>query len=65
MLVVVIDVASQDSLEMVAADDEQVVEALATDGADPSLGERVGHRSSHRRSDDLGPMDRQTLSRCG
>jgi hypothetical protein len=55
VLVVVTDVDGQDTLEMVAADDEQVVEALAPNGAYPSLGERVGHRGSYRRADDLGP----------
>lgn len=54
-VVVVTDVELQHSLEMVAADDEQVVGALAPNGADPSFRIRVGHWRSYRRADDLGP----------
>jgi hypothetical protein len=34
-------VGAEDMFEVAAADDEQVVEALAADGADPPFGDRV------------------------
>src|SRR5438874_470979 len=51
-LVVVPDKDRQHSLEMATVDDEQTVETLAANGADPSLGERVGHRRPRGRADD-------------
>jgi hypothetical protein len=41
MGVVVIDVDAQDALELPAAADQEPVEAVAADGADPAFGERV------------------------
>ena len=42
--VVVTDVDGQDVFEVAAAGDEEVVEALSPDGADPTLGVRVRDR---------------------
>ena len=47
VLVVVTDVDGQDTVEMVVTDDKQVVEALAPNGAYPSLGECARHRGSY------------------
>jgi hypothetical protein len=41
MGVVVIDVDAEDTLELRAAADQEPVEAVAADGADPAFGERV------------------------
>jgi hypothetical protein len=41
MGVVVVDVNAQDALELPAAADQEPVEAVAADGADPAFGERV------------------------
>ena len=40
--VVVLGVRVQDTLQMAPAEDQYVVEALSSDGADPTLRERVG-----------------------
>jgi hypothetical protein len=57
MRVVVRDVYREDSLELAAMHDEEPVEALVAEGADPSFGERVRVRCAHRcldRPDALG-----------
>jgi hypothetical protein len=41
MRVVVLDVDAPDVFELLAACDQEPVEAVAADGADPALGERV------------------------
>jgi hypothetical protein len=41
MRVVVLDVGREDSFEVAAVEDQEPVEALATDAADPAFGERV------------------------
>jgi hypothetical protein len=41
MGVVVVDVDAQDALELPSAGDQEPVEAVAADGADPAFGERV------------------------
>src|SRR5881396_3258435 len=51
--VVVVDVDAQDALELSAAADQEPVEALASDGADPSFGERVRRRCTKRGANDL------------
>jgi hypothetical protein len=51
--VVVLDADAQDTLELAAARDQEPVEALAADGADPALGERVRVRRPKRGADDL------------
>ena len=43
-LVVVADVEAEHRFEVTSRVDEQVVETVFTDGADPALGERVGLR---------------------
>src|SRR6266511_4102532 len=50
--VVVLDVASQDRLEVAAAEDEEPVETLGADGADEPLGVGVGSGCAHGRGDD-------------
>ena len=51
--VVVIDVAGDESLELVLVPDDGAVEELAADRSDPSLGERVCHRCADRGAEDL------------
>ena len=53
MGVVVVDVDVQDALELPAAADQQPVETVAADGADPAFGERVCLRCAKRGADDL------------
>src|SRR5438093_5526643 len=53
MRVVVIGVDAQDALERPAADDQEPVEAVAADRADPAFGERVRLRRPKRGADDL------------
>jgi hypothetical protein len=53
MGVVVIDVDAQDALELPAAGDQEPVEAVAADGADPAFGERVCLWRSKWGADDL------------
>jgi len=49
--VVVLDELAQHYREMVWSGDQQVIEALAAQRADPALGDRVGPRRTDRRSD--------------
>ena len=51
--VVVLYVDAQDMLELTAARDQDPVEAVAADGADPALGERVRVRRPKWGADDL------------
>ena len=51
--VVVVDVGAQDMFELSAASDQEPVEAVPADGADPALGERVRVRCPKRCADDL------------
>ena len=46
--VVMLDVDRKDALEVAAIDDQEPVEALAAEGADPSLGIRVRDRRQLR-----------------
>src|SRR6266536_372162 len=60
VLVVVHDIARQHRLQMSPPHDQHPVQQLTTDGADPSLGERVRPRRPHRcaqDSDALGAKD--------
>jgi hypothetical protein len=50
--VVVVGVDTQDTVELSAAGDQEPVEAVAADGADPALGESVCLRSAKRGADD-------------
>jgi hypothetical protein len=54
-LVVMLDVASQDRNELVATDDEQLVQALPAYGTDPAFGDGIGVGRLHGRADHLGP----------
>jgi hypothetical protein len=49
----VVDIDAQDALELLAAGDQEPVEAVAADGADPALGDRVRLRRPKRRAHDL------------
>src|SRR6266536_3879005 len=51
LAVVVLDIDAQDSFELAATDDQEVVEALRADGADETLGVGVRLRRSDRRLD--------------
>ena len=62
VLVVVGAVDAEHLLEMAAAEDEDSVETLSAEGADPALGVSVRLRRSHRRLDDnprLSPLSPQ------
>lgn len=52
--VVVVDVGVKNVGEVAGIDDEEMIEALTTDGAHPSFGECVRVRRPHRGADDLG-----------
>jgi hypothetical protein len=54
VLIVVIDVAVQDANKVLAADDQEVVQALSADGRDPAFGDGVGVGRPNRRAGDLG-----------
>lgn len=54
--VVVIDVDVQDALKLPAAADQEPVEAVAADGADPTFGERVCLRRAKRGADYLNAL---------
>jgi hypothetical protein len=53
-LVVMLDVASQDASEVLAANDQQVVEALPAGRPNPTLSDGIGVGRLHRCADDLG-----------
>ena len=52
-LVVMLDVASEDANELLATDDQQLVQALPADRADPALSDGVRVGRLHRCADDL------------
>jgi hypothetical protein len=54
VLVVVLDVAVQNANKVLAANDQEVVQALSPDGPNPTLGDGVGVGRPNRRADDLG-----------
>ena len=56
MLVVVLDIPPEDLLQVTTADDQQPVEALGTDGTDPTLGVGGRVRRLDRRDDHLGAL---------
>ena len=51
-----VDVDAEHLLELSPADDQGPVEAVAADGADPALGERIRLRRPERRADDLDAL---------
>ena len=53
--VVVLDVLGEDCLQVALGHDEQVVEAVLSHGAHPTLGERVGPRAAHWILDSFDP----------
>jgi hypothetical protein len=62
MPVVVLDVAAEDANELVAADDQQLVEALPTNRPDPAFGDGVRIGRLDRRAITSAPVERQTSS---
>jgi hypothetical protein len=50
--VVVLDVDRQDSFEVAAVEDQEPIEALAADAADPAFGKRVSSGCAYRCPDD-------------
>ena len=54
MAVVVLDVEVQDATKLPPPGDQEVVQALLADGANPALGDGVGVGGLDRRADDLG-----------
>src|SRR3989442_5469621 len=65
MRVVVLEIDWEDALEVASVDDQEPVEALAADRADPSLGERVRVRCSYRCSDRSYAFSAEHLVACG
>jgi len=61
MGVVVIDVDVQEALKLPAAADQEPIEAVAADGADPALGECVRLRCPKRCADDLDAVASEGL----
>jgi hypothetical protein len=59
--VVVLDVDTQDTLEVSAVCDQEPVEAVATNRADPALGVRVRVRRAKRCADDLDALALEDL----
>jgi hypothetical protein len=62
VLVVMLDVAPQDANELLAADDQQLVEALPADRADPAFGVCVRAWRLHGRQMTWLPVECQTPS---
>jgi hypothetical protein len=60
--VVVLDVAPQNANKLLAADDQQLVQALLADRADPPLGRGVGIGRLHGVRITSVPVERHTLS---
>jgi IS6 family transposase len=54
-LVVMLDVESQDTNELMATDDQQLVEAFPADRPYPALGDGIRVERPHGRADHLGP----------
>lgn len=59
--VVMIDVNAEHAFKLSPADDQDPVEAVAPDGANPALGERVRFRRPERRGDDFDPFASEDL----
>jgi hypothetical protein len=56
----VIDVGAEDTLELPPVADQEPVETVATDGADPAFGECVRPRRAKRGADDLDAIQPRT-----
>ena len=61
MAVVMVDVDAEHLLELSPSDDQDPVEAVAADGADAALGERVRVRRPERCADDLDAVALEDL----
>ena len=61
MGVVVVDVGAQYALELATACDQEPVEAVTADAADPAFGERVCLRSAKRSADDPDALAAESL----
>jgi hypothetical protein len=59
--VVVVDVDEQDALKLSSPRDQKPVEAVAADGADPALGERVRVRRPKWGADDLDTLTAEDI----
>src|SRR5215475_7543345 len=59
-----VDVDAQDTFKLPAAADEEPVEAVTSDGADPAFGERVCLRRAKRSADDLDALAAETSSKA-
>ena len=59
--VVVVDVDAQDALKLPAAADQEPVEAIAANGADPAFGERVCLGRAKRGADGLDALASEHL----
>jgi hypothetical protein len=59
--VVVVDVGAQDTLKLPATADQEPIETVAADGADPAFGERVCLRGAKRGADDLDALASEDL----
>jgi len=62
--VVVVAVDAQDTLKLPAAADQEPVEAVAADGADPAFGERIRLRRPERCADDLDALASEDLAKA-
>jgi hypothetical protein len=62
VLVVMLDVASQDANELVATDDQQLIQALSPDRPHPTFGDGVRVGRLHGRADHLDPVERHMSS---
>lgn len=56
-----VDVLGHEPLELSLVPDDAPVEQLATQGADPTLGDAVGHRRAHRGLEDLDAFGAEHL----
>ena len=61
MAVVMVDVDAKHLLKLSPADDQDPVKAVAADGADPALGERVRLRRPERCADNLDTLASEDL----
>jgi len=65
MGVVLIDVVGKNGVELVAGEDQDPVEALPTDGADETFGERIGPRGTDRCANDPDLLGAEDLVKAG
>jgi len=63
VLVVVQDIGGENVAEVAAVEDQQPVEALAADAADPTFGVRSRLRRPYRRFDDPDALGVETSSK--